>query len=196
MTDPKQKPMDAGTYLQQFPNHEAFESDEGEEAPPWWENGGAFPEPGEPVITSPELIAVSAIQDIHTLWQIDPDGAEWVGDATPVGIQKFGYGFDWLPGDFRVLVRVHGPHPDSDEPIYRLTVQTDFLSGVDITEPEFFNKLSMLNRLCPSFAIYTLPRDVAEENEVDPKKLDARLESSGYVHAGIIDWFPKFFGLF
>ena len=76
----KGKPLDAATYVQQFPNHEAFESDEGEEAPPWWENGGTFPEPGPAIITSPE------VQTAHSLVADKPiEGEPDVVDVATVG---------------------------------------------------------------------------------------------------------------
>ena len=139
-------------------------------------------------------IALRAIQEIHTLWQIDPDGAQWVGNATPEGILRDGYGFEWWPGDFKVTARVYGPNPEASETADRLNVRTDFLSGIDVTESEFLNKLSPLNRICPSFSICTVPTDVSEMAGEDPKSSDAWLASTGYVHAGIIEWFPKFFG--
>ena len=141
-----------------------------------------------------EEIAVRAVQDIYELWQIDPDGAQWVGEASADGVQKVGYGFNWLPGDFQVSVRVHGPHPEVDEPMYRLNVRTDYISGIDVTDPVIFNNLILLNRFCPSFAICTLPKDVAGLAGENPANSEAWLESTGYVHPGIIDWFPKFFG--
>lgn len=139
-----------------------------------------------------EEIAVRAVQEIHALWQIDASGAQWVGEASAGGIQSVGYGFDWLPGDFQVSVRVHGPHPEVDEPMYRLNVRTDFITGIDVTDPALFNNLVMLNRFCPSFAICTLPKDVAELAGEDPTNLEAWLESTGYVHPGIIDWYRNF----
>jgi hypothetical protein len=120
-------------------------------------------------VDNAENIAVRAIQEIYTLWQIDPDDAKWVGDPTPEVIKKSGYGFEWLPGDFRVLVLVHGPHPEDPEvedPVFRITVTTDFLSEVDITKPGFLEKLCLFNRFCPSFAIYTVPIDVAEQYDL------------------------------
>jgi hypothetical protein len=77
----------------------------------------------------PEL-AVNAIRTIHDLWKVDADCVEWVGDTSADTIFKFGYGFDWWPGDFKVEVRVSGPHLELDEPVYRLSARTDFLRDV------------------------------------------------------------------
>lgn len=54
-------------------------------------------------------IAVNAIKEIYQLWQVDANRAQWVGDKPS---PKEPYGFDWWPGDFKVAVRIFGPHPD------------------------------------------------------------------------------------
>jgi len=49
--------LDAETYLQQFPNYEAFDAAsidavDAEPAVPWWQDDGVYPEQGPPVILS------------------------------------------------------------------------------------------------------------------------------------------------
>src|ERR1700719_3490962 len=87
---------------------------------------------GHPMTDSVKL-AVDAIDRIYEQWMVDPDCARWAGD--PSGTLREGYGFDWWPGDFKVEVRVDGPGPEIDDPIYRLSVRTDFLCDVDVTTP-------------------------------------------------------------
>jgi hypothetical protein len=87
-----------------------------------------------PVSDSSEL-AVDAINKIYDQWMVDPDCSLWVGDTSPGTILHEGFGFNWWPGDFKVEVRVTGPRPElAQEPIYRLTVRTDFLRDADHRE--------------------------------------------------------------
>ena len=72
-------------------------------------------------------IAVGAIQEIYRLWQIDTDRVRWVGDK-PSSTEV--YGFDWWPGDFKVAVRIFGPHPELSTPLYKLSVGCDFARGL------------------------------------------------------------------
>jgi hypothetical protein len=143
---------------------------------------------------SGDNIAVDAIQKIYRLWQVDADRARWVGDK-PSSTEL--YGFDWWPGDFKVAVRIFGPHPERSTPIYKLSVGCDFLTDVDISAPSFLKSLSLLNRFSPSFSLVSLPKQVAEEATdkygVDPGPMKVSLESTAYLHEGISEWLPRFF---
>jgi hypothetical protein len=162
-------------------------------------------------------IAANAIKTIHDLWKIDSDCVEWVGDTSADTILKFGYGFDWWPGDFRVQVRVHGPHPELDVPVYRLSAHTDFLRDVDVGSPDFARNVSILNRWSPTFAICACPTSVSDAlgdyvrpkktwlsklfgrstaeplPEVDPKSSRVWLASNAYLIEQRADWLPHYF---
>jgi hypothetical protein len=84
-------------------------------------------------MTNSQELAIGAIRTIYDLWKIDTDCVHWVGDTSAKTILSEGYGFYWWPGDFKVEVRVSGPHPEIDYPLYRLSVRTDFLCDVDVT---------------------------------------------------------------
>lgn len=108
-----------------------------------------------------------------------------------------------MAGDFKVQVRVNGPHPELDRPIYRLCVATDFLCEVDVSTPEFARTLSLLNRVPAVFAACTHPTSLpkAFEKYGPPEKfgLDLKssriwLASSAYLNESIKDWLPRFFG--
>lgn len=139
-------------------------------------------------------IASRTIQEIHELWQIDPEGAQWIGEPSLEAMRDERYGFDWWPGDFKVAVRIYGPHPEIDEPTCRINIRTDFISGVDVGDVEFLSNLNKVNATLPSFAICAIPKELGQEYDIDLKASDVWLESVGYVHQGIIDWFPKYFG--
>lgn len=101
-------------------------------------------------------IAVGAIQEIYRLWQIDTDRVRWVGDKP--SSDEF-YGFDWWPGDFKVAVRIFGPHPELRSSVYKLSVACDFLTDVDSSAPSFLNNLSRINRFSPTFSLVSLPKE-------------------------------------
>src|SRR4051812_18040268 len=127
-----------------------------------------------------EHIAGEAIGKIAEIWRLDPHRTEWVGDLSPERLRTEGYGFDWWPGDFKVQVRVHGPHPDVDDPVYRLSVRTDFLRSGAPDAANTHMALAQLNRFAPSFAICAVP---AEAKRVLPETQhsDVSLVSTAYV---------------
>jgi hypothetical protein len=156
---------------------------------------------GWDVVIDSQEIAVSAIKEIYDLWKVDSDRTQWVGDTSSEVILREGYGFDWWPGDFKVRVRIYGPHPELDKPIYRLSVQTDFLCDVDVTTQKFKENLSLLNRFSPTFAICTHPTAMSqiaekyghEKFDLDLKSWKVWLASTVYLHEGIKGWLPRFF---
>jgi hypothetical protein len=91
-------------------------------------------------------LAIDAIKTIYDSWRVNADRAQWVGDPSAAGLLREGYGFDWWPGDFKVKVRVVGPHPELDRPVFQLSVQTDFLCNVDVTTAKFKRILSGFNQ--------------------------------------------------
>jgi hypothetical protein len=117
-----------------------------------------------------------------------------VGDK--VSSDEF-YGFDWWPGDFKVAVRIFGPHPELSTPVYKLSVGCDFLTDVDVSAPSFLNNLSLRNRFSPTFSLVSPPKEAAEEAieryGVDPGPLKVSLESTAYLHEGTSGWLPRFF---
>ena len=82
-------------------------------------------------------------------------------------------------------VRTSGPvaNYDENEPDYRLSVRTALLKNVDNSSPQFFEGLAGLNRSAPTYA-FCSPDD--EEGRVF-------LQSTAFVHRGIVGWLPRFF---
>ena len=150
---------------------------------------------------SDQEIAVSAVREIYNLLQIDSDRTQWVGDPSSDAILRDGYGFEWWPGDFKVRVRVNGPHPKLDKAVYRLSVQTDFLCDVDVTTPKFKKNISLLNRFSSAFTICAHPTAVsqilekygAESSDLSLKSSKVWLASTAYLHEGVKGWLPRFF---
>ena len=146
-------------------------------------------------------IAVAAIREIYDVLKIDSDRTQWVGDTSPDAILREGYGFDWWPGDFKVSVRVSGPHPKLDKAVYRLCVQTDFLCDVDVTTLKFKENLSLLNRFSPTFTICAQPTAVSQilekygvvRSDLSLKSSKVWLASTAYLHEGVKGWLPHFF---
>jgi hypothetical protein len=149
-------------------------------------------------------LAVDAVNKIYDQWMVDPDCSLWVGDTSPGTILHEGFGFNWWPGDFKVEVRVTGPHPElADEPIYRLTVRTDFLRDADVTTAKFQRAVSLLNRVTPAFAICAHPptdatslakHEPLHEFWLDLKSSKVWLASTAYLHEGVKNWIPRVFG--
>jgi hypothetical protein len=150
-------------------------------------------------------IAVDAIRAIYDVWGVEADRVQWIGDTSASTILREGYGFDWWPGDFKVCVRVHGPHPELDYPLYRLSVQTDFLCNVDVTTPKFKKNISDLNRNALTFTVCAHPGALAQiseqygsagESGLDLKSSEVWLGSTAYVHEESKDWLPRLFSGF
>ncbi|MDB5513904.1 MAG: hypothetical protein JWQ17_662 [Tardiphaga sp.] len=156
-------------------------------------------------MTDSTKLAIDAINRIHDLWMVDKDCVQWVGDASASTLQHQGFGFNWWPGDFKVELRVTGPHPElGPEPNYRLTVRTDFLRDADVTRPNFGQYLSHLNKLTPAFAICAHPATDAEnlakyeplrEFRLDLKSSKVWLASTANLHEGVEQWLPHAFGV-
>jgi hypothetical protein len=149
------------------------------------------------LVSESSAIPLNAIKTIREIWQVDSNGVlEWVGDTAADTILKFGYGFDWWPGDFKVEVRVSGPHPEIEEPVYRLSVRTNFLRDVDVTTPKFASTLSDLNRFVSGAAICAFPKSMLEpvrEHGLDLKSSDVWLSSTAYLHEATEAWLPQLF---
>lgn len=151
-------------------------------------------------MTDSSQFAVDAIKEIHDLWKVQADRVQWVGDPSASSFLLEGYGFDWWPGDFKVEVRVFGPHPEIERPVYRLSVRTEYLCDVDVTTSKFRWMLSDLNREAPSFAICAHPTFMSQivekygsldEFGLDFKSSKVWLSSTAYVHEGA-KWIPFF----
>jgi hypothetical protein len=150
-------------------------------------------------------LGVDAIKTIYDSWRVNADRAQWVGDPSVGGLLREGYGFDWWPGDFKVKVRVSGPHPELDHPVFQLSVQTDFLCNVDVTTAKFKRILSGFNQGVSTFAICAhptvLPKALAKHGSPGDLGLDLKsshvwLASAAYIHEGTKDWLPRIFGGF
>ena len=156
---------------------------------------------GRPTTDSTAL-ALDAIKTIYDLWRVDADRVQWVGDTSASTLLREGYGFDWWPGDFKIRVRVNGPHPELDFPLYRLNVQTDFLCNVDVTAPSFEKNISDLNQKALTFAFCVHPKSLAQslmqygspsEFGLDLKSSRVWLASTAYIHEFTKDWMTRLF---
>ena len=140
--------------------------------------------------------ALDIVDEIRGLWHVDPERLRWVGDVSPKAMRTEGYGFDWWPGDFKVSLRVHGPHPDDgedDSPTFRLQLRCDLALDVDVAMPELTARLSELNATLPCCAVSAIPRELlAEAGEADSRQ-PVRQAFVGYVNPSNRDWFIQLF---
>jgi hypothetical protein len=155
--------------------------------------GFEFSSRGRGVIGKQNELAAQAIGEIRQVWQVDADRMQTVGD--PDHLDGPGYGFDWWPGDFKVEVRAQAERDFKvdlrDRPMCRLSVTTDFLSGVDMTQSQIHERLAVCNRLSPTFALVS-PVSITAASDKDLQSGDIRLASTAYFHAGV-PWLPHFF---
>jgi hypothetical protein len=148
-------------------------------------------------------LAVDAIKTMHDIWKVDPDRVQWIGNPDAF-VHEF-YGFDWWPSNFKVEVRVHGPHPELDSPTFRLSVRTDYLCDVDVSTPEFRHYLSHThNAWAPIFATCTHPTALSEVIEphgspsefgLDFTSTDVWLCSTAYLQEWNKGWLPRFLAI-
>lgn len=148
------------------------------------------------------VLAVHIVKTIYDLWGVDPDRAQWVGDSSATTLLREGYGFDWWPGDFKVGVRIHGPHPELPIPVYRVWVQTDLLCDIDVSTTKFAAFISDIHGSTPTFAVIAHPTSLAEGLEQHGSLSDLGLElksapvwfcSVAYIHEGTKGWLPSYF---
>lgn len=123
-----------------------------------------------------------AIDQLMALWQVDDDR-----------IARTENGFDWWPSRFRVSVAALPLEKDAAEPVWRVSVRTAVLKGVDLADPERKTLVGQFGSLSPSYAWVYTPREVLEKYEMED---DGTIEfqSSVYVRYDNVEWVPAFLG--
>jgi hypothetical protein len=133
-----------------------------------------------------QRLASQSLKTISQVWQIDDARSKWSED-----------GFEWWPGDFRVLVKAQTDERHRDPETCRLVVRTDFLRDVPIAEQRFSNLAPTLGLFMTStYAWVYLPADAMrqweekrDEMETNPKMW---FMSCVYVTADNMRYLPNF----
>jgi hypothetical protein len=120
--------------------------------------------------------AMSAVQRIAEIWQVDKARSEWSAD-----------GFDWWPGDHRVRVRAE-PAPDQKTPYtLRLLVRTDFLKEAPVTKERFILLAPEISLFAAQpYGLVYVPASTSEEFST------LWFSSSAYLNSEMIGWLPDF----
>ena len=141
-------------------------------------------------------LALDVVDRVRQLWKVDNELMCWMGDVSPRAMLTEGYGFDWWPGDFKVSLRVHGPHrvdAGDDVPTYRMSVRTEVLEGVDVTASSALVQLAEANAGRPGLALALAPPEiVAMDAEID-RHLPVHMSTVAYVNAGTWGWLADVF---
>jgi hypothetical protein len=121
----------------------------------------------------------SVIQRVAALWQIDQDRST-----------LFENGFDWWPGHFCVRFRV--AHEEG-RPDVRVSVRTDFLKDVPISEDQFVELAAAVSLSATSTYAWVYP-PAAYWNRLYPKPANdtprLQFSSTAYVTGETAGWLP------
>jgi hypothetical protein len=126
-------------------------------------------------------LAANVIKRVAALWQIDNDRSTFRED-----------GFDWWPGHFWVRFRVA---QEKGRPDVRVSVRTDFLKNVPVSENRFVELAAVNSVLATStYAWIYPPTDYWNHLNSNPKKETPKLQfsSTAYVTSETAGWLPDF----
>jgi hypothetical protein len=123
----------------------------------------------------------SALQQISQTWSVDE------ADVRPVE-----HGFDWLPGNHLVRVRlaknIETPEPER----FRLTIDTGYLRSLPAQDIAFVRNAGELTRHhCPTYSIVYPPTAIIRQH-FDGHAADMHLFSSAYISEENVGWLPGF----
>lgn len=131
-------------------------------------------------------LALDVVDEIRQRWQAEGDRLRWMGDVSPKAMQQEGYGFDWWPGDFKVSLRAMGPQPEdsvSGDPMFRLSLKTEILDGLNIYLPSTPFWLSEINHGSPNRALTVPSPEIVAEADLPEREFPAQFNIVAYVTA-------------
>jgi hypothetical protein len=123
-------------------------------------------------------VAGAAIADIKRTWSVDESR------VTP-----HEHGFDWLPTNHMVRVRLDEGDGSGRT---RITIATDFLRTLPVSDPSFVRLAGNLpQHHCLMYALVYPPHDVTD-NSADGHMGEMRFHASAYVDENLVGWLPSF----
>lgn len=107
-------------------------------------------------------------------------------------VEPFEGGFLWWPGHHQVTVRCDKRVDPDNAEAWRVTVTTEVIRGVDLTDPKAKGLIATACRIAPTYCwVYALP-ELAEKSET-PSDGKIRFHSSFYMRPETVSWAPEFF---
>jgi hypothetical protein len=126
-------------------------------------------------------IVSEALTEMSDIWNVDPARSIPTDD-----------GFDWWPGDFKVSVtavrRIDAHIPET----WMLSVKTDFLKDVPLTDSRFVQFATMQSRLASTHAWVYPPVEVFEHFSKRSDTPRLWLANTAYLTAKNAFWMPRF----
>lgn len=118
--------------------------------------------------------------------------AVWHADASRC--EETVDGFDWWPGDQRVSVRVARSDDPVDRSGVRLSVTTEFLTGIDWSAEEAIDVVRHLGLMAPCYSVRHLSNEVAERlGAGDDAVSSVSFVSTIYIREQTMAWLPELF---
>ncbi len=128
-----------------------------------------------------QLRAEEILREIRAVWQVDDDFSESIEN-----------GFHWWPGYHKVTVRCL-PYSDTDHArAQRVTVTTEFVTGVDFTNPKITAVIASMASFAPTYSRVYTPPEVAREYDM-PLDGQISFQSSVCVRPDTVGWLPALF---
>lgn len=123
-----------------------------------------------------------ALEEIKKTWSVEE------ADVTP-----HEQGFDWLPGNRVVRVRIHeDQRKQTAAKRFRITIQTVLHGSAPVHDPIFALHVGQLARTsCPTYAPVYPPSAIVEKY-FDGRPADVELFSSAYVYDETVEWMSGF----
>lgn len=136
-------------------------------------------------MASPESRVQSCLNRMIELWQVDSNRMKWLESKD---------GFEWWPGDYRVLVQATTGRREDAEGFIKLTARTSFLRNVDATTEKFEQLVGTFSRYTTStFSWVYPPKSISEKLGGQSKSTDLWLHGSVYLDEQNSGWLNDFF---
>jgi hypothetical protein len=118
---------------------------------------------------------------IQEVWQTDPRYVEEIEN-----------GFNWWPGHHKVTARCLPKDDPADPDAWRLTVNTEFIQGVNIDDPKLAGLVSSMGAFSPSYGWVYTPSEVSKKYNL-PIDGAISFHSAACVRPETSNWLPAFF---
>jgi len=121
-----------------------------------------------------------SLKTIASIWQVDESQSTWLDS-----------GFDWVPGSHLVRVRASQKGEGHDDDCWRISVQTNFLKSVPLSDDQVLQRMaSTLSHLTSTYCWEYPPAHVRKRAGDQPQKIG--FFSAVYVGEDTLGWLPRF----
>ncbi len=116
------------------------------------------------------------------MWQINADRLVWSES-----------GFDWWPGHYKVNVQALAGDVPATEDAWRLSVTTDFLTGINIRDERILGLMLQMASFSPTYSWVATP-PAAIDQYAQPDEGRVQFKTTVYVRPSTAGWLPAFLG--